>query len=104
MRAAWWGMVAPPTNMKSVARYIRNCGDCGRCIRFCGNGLGGTPSVKSIPTSVGSITSRRTSHETDMLLQPTPTAAGAFLANDARVVITVDLKPFRPLYTNLHFV
>ncbi|HJW41361.1 MAG TPA: hypothetical protein VJ476_09065 [Rhizomicrobium sp.] len=41
--------------------------------------------------------------ETDVLLQPTPTAEGAWLTNDARLVITVSLKPYHVNMENLHF-
>ena len=42
--------------------------------------------------------------ETDTLLQPTPTANGQFLANDARLIMTVTLKPSLVTMENLHFV
>jgi hypothetical protein len=42
--------------------------------------------------------------ETDVLLQPTPSANGEFLPNDARLVITVTLRPYEVTVDNLHFV
>jgi hypothetical protein len=41
--------------------------------------------------------------ETDMLLEPSPSAAGQFLTNDARLVITVTLRPSAVTIGNLHF-
>lgn len=41
--------------------------------------------------------------ETDVLLEPTPSANGVYLANDARLVITVTVRPYRVLMDNLHF-
>jgi hypothetical protein len=42
--------------------------------------------------------------ETDTLLQPTPTANGNFLDNDARVVITATVAPCEVWMNNLRFV
>ncbi|MBI3678518.1 MAG: hypothetical protein HY243_18065 [Proteobacteria bacterium] len=41
--------------------------------------------------------------ETDMLLQPTPTAKGEFLTNDCRLIITVSLRPSKVTLGNLHY-
>ena len=42
--------------------------------------------------------------ETDTLLQPTPTANGKFLPNDARLVITVSLRPYKMTLGTLHYL
>ncbi len=41
--------------------------------------------------------------ETDVLLQPTPSANGIFLVNDCRLIITVTLRPYHVNMQNLHF-
>jgi hypothetical protein len=41
--------------------------------------------------------------ETDTLLEPTPSANNKFLTNDARLVITVSLKPYKQAFFNAHF-
>jgi hypothetical protein len=42
--------------------------------------------------------------ETDVLLEPTPSANGKFLTNDARLIITVTLRPYMVAIGNVHFV
>ena len=42
--------------------------------------------------------------ETDTLLEPTPPAKGQFLVNDARLVITVHLRPYFVKIDNTHFL
>ena len=42
--------------------------------------------------------------ETDTLLEPTPAANKQFLTNDARLVITVTIRPYKVHMDNLHFV
>jgi len=46
----------------------------------------------------------RVAVETDVLLEPTPSANGQFLKNDARVIITVHIKQHDVNMDNLHFV
>lgn len=46
----------------------------------------------------------RVSVETDILLQPTPPANGQYLANDARVIITVTTRPYWALSDYIGFV
>ncbi len=41
--------------------------------------------------------------ETDTLLEPTESSGGEFLANHARLVMTVSLKPYFQTVSNLHF-
>ena len=41
--------------------------------------------------------------ETDVLLQPTPSANGQFLPHDCRLVMTVTLRPYAVHMQNLHF-
>ncbi len=65
-----------------------------------------TPAVGEDPFYVLLQDDKLLSHvsvETDVLLEPTPTANGQFLANDTRLVITVELKPYRVDVYNLHF-
>jgi hypothetical protein len=41
--------------------------------------------------------------ETDVLLEPTPSAEGAFLDNDSRLVITVTVRPYELTWHNMGF-
>jgi hypothetical protein len=65
-----------------------------------------SPDVGEMPFFVLLEDDKLLSHvsvETDTLLQPTPTANGQFLANDARLIITVNLRPYHVRLRNLHF-
>lgn len=70
--------------------------------------LGGyiAPAAEEDPFYVLLEDDRLISHvgvETDVLLQPTPTAAGNFLPNDARLIITATIRPYAVHMQNLHF-
>jgi hypothetical protein len=70
--------------------------------------LGGyEPDAEEQPFFVLLEDDRLLSHvsiETDVLLQPTPTAQGKFLPNDCRLIITASLKPYEATLFNSHFV
>ncbi|HEX7759820.1 MAG TPA: hypothetical protein VF459_09975 [Caulobacteraceae bacterium] len=69
--------------------------------------LGGhTPAEGEEPFFVLLEDDRLISHlsvETDVLLEPTPSAKGRDLPNDARLVMTISLKPYFVTTGNLHF-